>query len=372
MDLMIEKWAKILVDYSCNVQKGEWVYLVTNSFEAKPLYDAVRKRIIQKRAYPSDHFCYDPFGVSSVGRQDYAFLKYASPGQLTNFPEFKFNEIKRMDAVIIIIADTNVNEFSNISSQRISVLAKTLDPLTEERLRKKWVATVYPTSALAQKAEMAIVEFEEFIYDALFVNKKDSISEWKELSRYQQKLVDIINAGSIVRICGNETDLLLSISERKAESCFGRHNMPDGEVFICPLEKSVNGKIFFGDFPALFLGKEVRDIRLEFKDGKVIKASAEKGEEFLQVLLNTDEGARYIGELGIGTNFGIKQFIGEMLFDEKIGGTIHLALGDSFEECGGKNKSAIHWDLLKDLRKEGVIYIDDRKLIIKKDYIGLE
>lgn len=368
MDPKMEKWARVLVDYSCNIQKGEWVYLVTDSIESKPLYDAVRERIIQKGAYPSDHFCYDPFTVSSIGRQDYAFLKYASQEQLRNLPKFKLNEVKSMDATIIIIAPANSEECSDISSSRI-VMAKSQEPLTEERVKKKWVITAYPTLVLARRAGMSLSDFEKFVYSALLVDRKNPIQEWEKLAQRQRALVDVLNRGEAVRILAKDTDLTMSIKGRIAESGDGHVNMPCGEVFTSPVEDSVNGTIFFGDFPIMFLDQEVRGIRLEFRNGKVVKASAEENNKFLQAVLDTDEGSRYLGELGIGTNFGVKKFVKEILFDEKMGGTIHLALGDGFEECGGKNKSAIHWDIVKDLRNEGAIYIDGKELIVAEDGI---
>jgi aminopeptidase len=363
-DPRIERWAKILVDYSINIQQGEWVYLLTNSIESQPLYEAVRERVIKKGAYPSDHFCYDPFSCSAVGRDDYQFLKHASKKQLKNLPTFKLNEIKKMQAFVLIEAPLNTKELAGISLQKITCLAQTLRPLCEEKLKKKWVYTYYPTRGAAQQAEMALAEFEEFVFNALFVNQKEPILAWRRLAYMQKELVDVLNNAEEIQIRGRETDLKFIIKGRKTISGDGIWNMPDGEVFTAPVEDSVNGKIFF-DLPANYLGKTVEGIRLQFRDGKVVKASAEKGSEILAALLEVDEGARYVGEFGIGTNFCIKHHVKEILFDEKIGGTIHLALGDGYEECGSANNSAVHCDLVKDLRTEGNIFVDGQKLKLK-------
>jgi len=362
--------AKLLVDYSCEIKKGDWFYLSADSVEAKPLYDAVRVMALKRGAHISDHFCYDPHQTPTM--LDYGFLRHASKEQLEKVPEFRLTEMQQMQAYIRILASQNPKGNSNIDPAKISLRAKAVQSILEERLKKKWVVTLFPTHGLAQAAEMSLEEFEDFVYNALFVDKKDPIQEWKNLSKRQEVLVDVLNSGRIVKIKSRETDLTMSIEGREAINCNGHYNMPDGEVFTSPVETSIQGKVFFATIPSIAGGGEVRGIRLEFKDGKVVAASAEKGNKFLQAMLNTDGGARYVGELGIGTNFGIQKPIKEILFDEKIGGTIHLALGGGFEECGGKNKSAIHWDIILDLREGGEISVDGRRLIVKKDYIGLE
>jgi aminopeptidase len=203
---------------------------------------------------------------------------------------------------------------------------------------------------------MSLDEFEDFVYNATNI-------DWKKESKKQDKLKRILDKGKMVRIVGEDTDLSFSIMGRKALKCDGKHNMPDGEVFIAPVENSTNGKIAYS-YPAIRLGKEVDGIKLEFKNGKVVKFSARKNESLLRESLNIDSGAKRLGEFGIGVNSGIKKFIKQILFDEKIGGTIHLALGMAYKEGGGRNKSAIHWDMIKDLRKGGSLYIDG-KLIQK-------
>jgi len=350
VDKKIEKWAKVLVDYSCNVQRGEWVYLLTNCPETKPLYDAVRKEVLKKGAHVSDHFCYDPCGCTRMGIQhDDLFLTEASPEQLDCFPEFKLTEIKAMQAVIAIEGVSDSQKMGEIPPWKYPRRMKTLNPLINERMKKRWVLTNYPTKFLAQNSGMTLKELWNFVYSALFLKKEDPVAEWQKVSDNQAELIDFLKDVELIRIKGVQSDLTLKVAGRIWDNCDGRFNFPDGEVFTGPIEDSANGVIFFGDFPIICGGKEVSGIKLSFQSGKVIEASAEKGNEFLQSLLETDEGASYIGELGIGTNFGIQKPTKEILFDEKIGGTIHLALGDGYAETGSQNKSAIHQDIIKPL-----------------------
>ncbi len=349
MDKRIGKWAKVLVDYSCKIQKGEWVYLLTNTVEAKPLYDAVRKEILRKGAHVSDHFVYDPCGCTRTGVQhDYLFLKEAAPEQLDCFPEFKLAELKTMDAVIVI---EGVSDYAGttIPSWKFSRRMKTIQSLVSERMEKRWVLTNYPTRALAKNLGMPKKKVWKLIYPILFLDRKDPVAEWQKVSQGQAKLIEFLKDVELMRVKGTQSDLTLKVAGRIWDNCDGHYNFPDGEILTGPVEDSANGIIFFGDFPIICGGKEVSGIKLRFLNGKVVEASTEKGNEFLQAIIATDEGASYIGEFAIGTNFGIKKPTKEILFDEKIGGTVHLALGDGYAETGSQNKSAIHLDLIKPL-----------------------
>lgn len=367
MDLRIKKMAKLLVDYSCQVKEEDYVRILGSSASAD-LVLALEEEIIKRGAYPLTR-------VSLPGSA-YIYYKYANEKQLTHFPHLALHEIYHVQAQIAIIDDLNTKELSSIDPRKQALRAKVIKPIKDYILDPKnkirWNVTLFPTSGLAQDAEMSLQEFEDFVFSALFLDKEDPIKEWKKLSQCQQQLVNILNAAKTVRIVGKETDLTLSIKGRKAVNCDGHYNMPDGEVFTGPIENSANGKILFQVFPAIKAGKEIWGIRLEFKNGKVIKASAEKNNDLLQAMLNIDEGARRIGELGIGTNFKITKFIKEILFDEKIGKTVHLALGSGYPETGSKNQSAIHWDMIFDLQKEGEVLIDDKKLVQKGDQFLLK
>jgi aminopeptidase len=216
---------------------------------------------------------------------------------------------------------------------------------------------------------MSLREFEDFVYNGCLVHEPDPIKAWKKISREQQRVVDRLNKARRIHVVGPDTDLKLEVTGRKWENCDGHENFPDGEIFTGPIEDSVNGHIRYS-YPACAYGREAEDVRLWFKDGKVVKATAAKNEEFLLKMLKTDKGARYVGEFAFGTNYGIQRFTKNTLFDEKIGGTIHLALGKGYPESGSKNNSAIHWDMVCDLRKggevrvDGTLFLKDGKILI--------
>lgn len=355
VDNRIKKVADILVNYSIKVKKGSNI-LVSFQSEANPLALEVYKKILKKGAYP----IMDP----SLPGYAYNYYKLANKTQLNHYPKIKDFIYKNTDGHMYLGGDWNTRELTSIDPNKLSIRSKISKPILDERNKKdNWVIFEYPTNALAQDAEMSLEEFEDFVYSAC-------IQDWKAESKKQEKVKRIVDKGERVRIIGEDTDLTFSIKGRIGKKCDGHFNLPDGEVYTSPVETKTNGKVAFS-FPAIRGGREVDGIKLEFKDGKVVKAKAEKNEEYLKKMLNTDPGAKRLGEWGIGMNFGIKKFVKQILFDEKIGGTIHLALGQSFKKAGGKNDSAIHWDMIKDLRKTGEVLVDD-KLFIKKGKIHVK
>ena len=346
-DPRVVKLANILVNHSIKVKKGE-VIEINFGVDAQDLGLEVFKLVMKKRAYPLLR--------PSLHRFSYQYYKLANEEQLKHFPKISMYEAKNIDGSINIRTQMNTRELTNINPKKMVLRSKVVRPISEIFLKKKWVVCEYPTHSLAQDAEMSLDEFEDFSFKATNV-------DWKKESKKQDKLKKILDKGHSVRIIGENTDLSFSIKGRKASKCDGKHNMPDGEVYIAPVDDSAHGKISY-TYPAIRMGREVDGVQLEFDKGKVIKFSATKNEDLLRESLNIDAGAKRLGEFGIGTNYNIKGFIKQILFDEKIGGTIHLALGKAFEEGGGKNKSAIHWDMIKDLRHGGKLYIDG-KLIQK-------
>ena len=241
--------------------------------------------------------------------------------------------------------------------------AKAMHPINNrlfERMASRelrWVGTAYPTNAAAQTAEMSLREYEDFVYDACLIAESDPIAAWKAISLEQQRLIDWLSERSEIHLQGEDTDLRLTYAGRSWENCDGRENFPDGEVFTGPIEDSVEGTIRFS-YPACYRGRQVEDVRLWFEKGKVVKATAAKNEAFLLEMLEVDEGAKFVGEFAFGTNRGIQSFTGDTLFDEKIGGTVHLALGKGFLETGSQNDSAIHWDMVCDLRRGGRVQVN--------------
>lgn len=335
--------AKILVEYSTKVKKGDRVIIDTTT-DAEPLIEEIYKLCIQKGAFTKINIAF-----SNTAK---IYFDNASDEQLQHFPELAMEEAKYGDVFISIRASKNTRALTSIDPKKMVIRSKITNPISEEILKKRWVVFEYPTNSMAQEADMSLEEFEDFVYESC-------IQDWNKIAKDETKLKEIIDKGKEVRIVGNNTDLKFSIEGREAIKGDGRHNMPCGEVFIAPVEKSTEGYIEFS-FPAIRGGRMVEGVKLKFKKGKVIEAKATKGEEFLKEMLKTDDGASYLGEFGIGFNYKIKQFVKDILFDEKIGGTIHLALGRAYKEGGGTNESALHWDIIKDLRDGGKIIVDGK------------
>jgi aminopeptidase len=344
VDQRIKKLAEIFVNYSVKIKKGDTVEISCGP-EAQPLVLELSKLILQKGAVPLIR--------SGIPGTANVYYKYASEEILKRFPKIAMYEAKNCDAWITIGTEYNTRELSNIDPKKMAIRGKVARKISDYIVNKdNWVLFEFPTNALAQDAEMSLEEFEDFVYDACVV-------DWEKEAKRQQKLMELVDKTEKVRILHDDTDLRFSIKGKKAIKCCGHRNMPDGEVFTEPVKHSVNGHIKYS-FPAIKGGREVDGIRLEFKDGKVVKATAEKNEEYLKTMINVDEGASYIGEFGIGVNYNIKKFVKQILFDEKIGGTVHFALGRAYAETGGENKSSIHWDMIKDLRNGGKVYFDDK------------
>ena len=342
MDLRTQKLAKLLVDYSIFVKHGEKVVISGNS-EAEEFIKAIYKEVILKGAHPI-------LRVNLPGLSPF-FYKYANKEQIERFPkEFDFM-VKNAQKYIGIITETNTKELTNIDPKKIVARRKIVNPISDyivnakDKIRRCTVG--FPCNALAQEAEMDLVEYENFVYSAC-------LQDWKTLGRKMDKIKSKFKKNSKVHLIGENVDLTFKVHGDKAIADKGEENMPGGEVFMAPLRESVNGWIKF-EYPAIREGKEVTGILLKFEDGKVIEANATKNEEFLKTMLNTDENASYVGEFGIGCNPKITKFTKELLFDEKIGGTIHLALGMAYKENGGGNDSALHWDIVKNMKKAKII-----------------
>lgn len=346
VDPRIEKAADILINYSTKIKEGEYVQIITSP-PALALSLEVYKKAIQKGAYVTLK--------NSVPGSAEIYYNYASKKQLEHFPEISFEEIKKTDVYIVISAPANTRELANIDPKLISRRQKTLNKINEWRVKHtRWVLFDFPTHSLAQEADMSLSEFEDFVYGATNI-------DWENESLKLNKICNLVNKTDKVRIVSKDTDISFSVKGRRCVAGNGSHNMPDGEVFTSVVENSPRGRISFS-YPTIYGSREVESIVLEFKDGKVIKATAKKNQDYLNAMLDQDRGARYIGEFGIGLNYNIQKHIKNILFDEKIGGTIHLAMGRSYEECKGKNKSVLHWDMICDLRDGGQMYFDDKQV----------
>ncbi len=353
VDSRITKLAQLLVYHSTKVKKGDKV-IISSDVLAEPLIKEIYKLCMQQGAFPTVKII--------LPGLNYLYYKYAQDHQLKYYPKLTEEEARETDVFISIGADYNTREFTNLDHKKMALRTKTMDPISKIRLTKRWVGVDFPTQALAQDAGMSLDEYQDFLYGATNQDPKQMI---KRLNALQA----VVNKTKKVRIVGKETDLTFSINGMTARSEYATHNVPDGEVFTAPEKFSAQGHIKF-TYPAIRAGNEVEGIRLEFSKGKIVKATAEKNEKFLTAMLDMDDGAKYLGEFGIGMNPMITVFTKNLLFDEKIGGTIHLAIGMAYPECIEKNKqngnySALHWDIVKDFRKEGGEVYFDGKLVQK-------
>lgn len=343
LDHRISKLADVLLEHSLNIREGDNV-VIRSGFLAKPLIDEFYKKSINKGANVFVHVLIDE-------HKKY-LMENASEKQLVNSNLIYESIYENADAVLVIEAPENTKYLSNVDPKKNMEYNKTLSPVLKKIMNKRWVLTNYPVEAFAQDACMSLGEYEDFLFDAVLI-------DYKKMDKEMDKIIDVFDAANTIRIVGRGTDLTFSIQGRKGTKCSGQNNVPDGEVYYAPATYSAEGHIYY-EFPAIRYGNQVEGVRLEFKDGKIISAKADRNEQFLNQMLDTDEGARYLGEFGIGLNYGIKKFIKNILFDEKIGGTIHLAAGNAYDGSGGDNRSVLHWDMIKELRDLGEIYADGK------------
>ena len=347
-------FADLLAGYCLEVTPGQQIS-VRSSTEAAPLLLEVQRAILERDAWPI-------LRIDLPG-QTRGFYDHAGDRHLDDISDLALAEAKGADANLGITATADVRELVGVDPARITRLARARRPLREAIMRKRWCSTLWPTEALAGQAGMPLADYEAFVSRALFLDQPDPVRSWGGLRTFQAKLIERLKSARDVRIEADGTDLTLRVAGRTWVNSDGKRNMPSGEVFTGPHENSANGRIRFTVRSAPE-GVDVDGVELEFADGRVVTARADTGEEYLQRALETDGGAKFLGELGIGTNFGIDRPTGTILFDEKIGGTVHLALGRSYPETGGKNASALHWDLICDLRAGGRLTADGDVLML--------
>ncbi len=357
---LFEKYANLLVEYCARVQPGEHV-LLDVAFAAAPLARPLTRAVLQAGGEPHLRLSYP--------EQAADLLELAGATLLASEPKVQLAEMRQMDAYMRVSAPENSRAMQGSDTAKMAQLARRMDEVNRTRLTKKWVVTLFPTPASAQESGMSTSEYERFVYGSMFLFDDDPAERWRELGRRQQRWVERLEQADQVLIEGPGTHLTMSIKGRTWANSDGKRNMPSGEVFTGPIEDSANGTIYFG-IPSNIDGALVEGVRLTLENGKVVKATAERGQEILDEKLATDEGARYLGELGIGTNPHITRPTLKTLYDEKILGTIHLALGRSYVETGGLNQSAIHWDLVCDLRSEGRVLVDGEPFLENGRLVG--
>jgi aminopeptidase len=345
-DPRIDEYARLLVERSLAVQEG-WQVAIRGNHLGRPLIEAVVEQIARRRAYPILQLQFEQLGGPFAREAPLDVLREAAPIQKHIWAN--------VDGMISIYCPEDAHEGADLSDERQAAIQQMLTPMRARTMSLEipWVIAEWPTQALADEAGMELAEYEQFIFDAVLL-------DWDAEGERMREIAALFDEADEVRIEAAGTDLTLSLAGRTGSVDDGHVNMPGGEVFYCPLEDSATGVIEFGEFPAVFYGTEVEGVRLVFEDGRVVDASARVNEGFLQQTLDTDDGARRLGELGIGCNPGIQRFMKNVGFDEKIDGTVHLALGQSYTFLGGTNESSIHWDIVKDLRADGRIHVDGR------------
>jgi aminopeptidase len=354
VDDRLGRMAQVLVRYSLNVQPGNLV-AVQGGSEAIPLLREVYREIVRAGGYPELKI--------EMEEARAIYLKEANEDQLNFVSPVTQLITEQFDCILYVDAETNTQRLSRVDPKRAAKLRKAydaVDTLWSQRAAQglmRWCYTQFPTNAYAQNANMSLEDYWEFVCKACLLDEPDSVARWQAMAAQQKTLVDWLNGRKEVHILGKDTDITLSIEGRPFLTCDGHFNLPDGEIFCGPIENSAQGNIRF-ILPTSYDGHAVDDIRLRFEEGRVTEAHAASSEEYLLSMLNIDEGARRIGEFAFGMNYGIRDATRNILYDEKIGGTLHLALGRSYPESGGLNVSALHWDMVCDLRQQGEVWVD--------------
>jgi aminopeptidase len=359
-DTRLDRLASVLVRYSVGVKKGDVIRLRMPTI-AEPLLLAAYKQVVRAGGHPVVRMAPEECAES--------LCRYGKAFQLDYTFACDVEETKAIDGEISAWSARNTRAMSNVDPKKQAALSKARKPILDvylARLGKKgkaklrWVGTQFPCQASAQDAEMSLSEYADFVFNAGLLHLPDPVAAWKKVHTTQQRLVDFLNKAREVRyVVPNGTDIRFGVKGRRWINCDGKNNFPDGEVFTGPIESATEGEVRFS-YPAVYQGREVTNVWLRFRNGKVVDADASKGKDFLFKMMDQDAGGRVLGELAIGTNYSVTKFTRNTLFDEKIGGTFHIALGAAFPESGGKNKSGLHWDLVCDLRRGGRIEVDGK------------
>ena len=352
-DVRLEKMADVVVNYSQKIKKGDRV-LINASHEAQPLILEVYKAVLRAGGHPEIHLSFEGAYEALIKEGNTEQLEYMSPMRKMAYETY--------ESIITISGSKTTKPLAGLDPERIAVNRKSQQGVFAAFLKRmadgevKWTGTMFPTYSAAQEADMTLEDYEEFVFNACLVNEENPKELWNEIFEKQEKIAAFLNTKKSFRFVSEGTDLILNTEGRRWINCAGQENFPDGEIFTTPIKESVNGTISFS-YPSIYDGNEFANIKFVFENGKVVNEEASKGAVMLEKILDTDEGSRFVGEIAIGTNYGIQRFTNNTLFDEKIGGTIHLALGAGLPETGGNNISAVHWDLVNDM-KSGSIYAD--------------
>lgn len=361
-DPRLNTLAQVLVQYSVSVRPGDVVY-IKGSPIAEPLASAVSRAVLKAGGHPWVRLIPD--------NAEWEFFRHAGDAQLAFVSPFDKHIMDTANVYISLWAARNTKALSNVDARKQALASKSRKPILatfmkraalprKDPKRLRWVGTAYPCEASAQDAEMSLPEWADFVFRAGKLDQKDPIAAWKKTGAAQQRLADHLDRCREIHITApNGTDIRFGVGKRRWINCHGHENFPDGEVFTGPIEDATEGTVVYS-YPAVYGGREVDGVRLTFKAGKVVDASATKNEDFLLKMIDQDKGGRVLGELALGTNYDISRFVKDTLFDEKIGGTFHAALGAAYPETGGRNQSGLHWDMVCDLRRGGVVKADGK------------
>jgi aminopeptidase len=364
-DPRLDAWARTLVNYSTRVRPGDTVS-IEGDVAARSLLRAIHRETLRAGGLP--------IVVARLGELQADLLELGSDEQIEWIAPHDRWARADADVFIRVLAEENTKALSNVPPERQIARRRATGELLQLMMERaareemRWTLTLFPTDAYAQDAEMDTDDYAAFVFDACKLNTPDPAAAWRDLAAMQQRLIDWLAGKREVRLRGPDTDLYLGIEGRTWINCDGTNNFPDGEIFTGPIEDATHGHVRFS-FPVVTQGREIHDVRLRFESGRVVEASASRNEAFLIESLDADPGARVLGELAFGTNFGITRFTKNILFDEKIGGTVHVAVGGGYPESGSVNQSAIHWDLICDLRRGGTIDVDGKPFLRDGQYL---
>lgn len=364
-DPRLEKWAKALVNYSVEVRPGQTVG-ITGGVAAAPLLREVYREVLAAGGYPVMLPVLDGLAAEMQLHGNDDQLAFLTPAE-------KFLR-EQADVTINVLAETNTKRLSAVDPARQALFQKARTGLMGSYMRRAaegkldWTLTLYPTDAYAQDADMETEAYTDFVLAGMKLDRDDPVAAWRELHDEQQRLIDWLAGKSEIHLTGPDTDLTVNVKDRVWINSDGKRNFPSGEIFTGPVEDSVRGHIRFS-YPVVTGGREIQDIRLRFEAGKVVEASAAKNEDYLIRTLDTDPGARFLGEFAFGTNFDIQRFSKNILFDEKIGGTVHMAVGAGYPETGSTNTSAVHWDMICDLREGGEVTVDGQPFLVEGRFV---
>lgn len=354
-DIRLQRLARLLVTYSLEIKAGDRLAILATP-TAAPLIREVYREALRAGALPQT--------IVSLPGLDEIRLREGSDEQIRQIPTAVREAFEEFDALLSLLSDENTRGLSGADPARMAVMQQASGQLTQTLLQRSsrgelnWSIAMFPTNAYAQDADMSLSDFEDFVYRACFLDDEDPVARWQDLASQQERFIQWLAGKHTINVHAPDTDLTLSIEGRSFLNDHGTKNVPGGEFFTSPVETSVNGVIRYS-YPAAYGGRSVEDVRLRFEDGVVVEASARQGQDYLDKMLGLDEGARRLGEFAFGNNPNVDRWTKSILFDEKMGGTIHLALGQSFAEVGGRNQSTLHWDMVCDLRQNSEVRVDD-------------